>query len=104
MAFARMAAAGWSMAARLDMVLFTVRMNDTANIRRKPALRYMQRITSMPPGIASRKSEPGWPWSPLGRPGGQIRTGGAYDAGIRTVSTTWITPFDWLTFGIVTVA
>src|SRR6185437_10516618 len=25
-----------------------------------------------------------------------------YD-GIRTVSTTWITPFDWLTFGIVTV-
>jgi hypothetical protein len=25
-----------------------------------------------------------------------------YD-GINTVSTTWMTPFDWLTFGIVTV-
>src|SRR5450631_282471 len=28
---------------------------------------------------------------------------GYYDAGIRTVSTTWITPLDWLTFGIVTI-
>src|SRR5436309_10976764 len=26
-----------------------------------------------------------------------------YDAGISTVSTTWITPLDWLTFAIVTV-
>src|SRR3974390_3134670 len=35
-------------------------------------------------------------WEPgAGRPG-------RYE-GIRTVSTTWITPFDWLTFAMVTV-
>src|SRR4051812_4030334 len=28
---------------------------------------------------------------------------GAQEAGISTVSTTWITPLDWLTFEIVTV-
>src|SRR6476620_4130215 len=28
---------------------------------------------------------------------------GPQDAGISTVSTTWITPFDWLTFEIVTI-
>src|ERR1700761_2752776 len=35
-------------------------------------------------------------------PMGTDQARGCYD-GISTVSTTWITPFDWLTFGIVTV-
>src|SRR3954467_2401355 len=37
-------------------------------------------------------------------PPGRGRAGAdCYDAGIRTVSTTWMTPFDWLTFEIVTI-
>src|SRR4051812_15782542 len=40
------------------------------------------------------------PHAPVGT--SQARAG-AQDAGISTVSTTWITPFDWLTFEIVTI-
>jgi hypothetical protein len=34
---------------------------------------------------------------------GPVRRARDQDAGNSTVSTTWITPFDWLTFEIVTV-
>src|ERR1700759_3518214 len=36
-----------------------------------------------------------------GLPGSRSRVW-RYDAGIRTVSITWMTPFDWLTFVMVT--
>ncbi|WP_244581955.1 hypothetical protein, partial [Escherichia coli] len=34
---------------------------------------------------------------------GLSRPAGCQVAGISTVSTTWMTPFDWLTLGIVTI-
>src|SRR5262245_57239578 len=34
---------------------------------------------------------------------GLVRTRVDQDAGSSTVSTTWMTPFDWLTFEIVTI-
>src|SRR5713101_4345694 len=53
--------------------------------------------------VVTKKRAGGCPGSPfrilLGTGSGHAYS---YDAGIRTVSTTWITPFDWLTFGIVT--
>src|ERR1700731_1860992 len=100
-----------SLAARLDIAFpgfFLAVPSQTAdapNIRRARRLRYCHTNDKIDTGRASRsqKSEPG-------RPGSRSRillgtkSGGAwgYD-GIRTVSTTGMTPFDWLTFEIVTI-
>src|SRR5258706_15081158 len=76
------------------------------NIRRNPRLRYSHaRYKAHARRVSrSQKSEPGLPRLAVRI---LLATGSghasSYDAGIRTVSTTWITPFDWLTFGIVTV-
>src|SRR5215218_6867951 len=56
-------------------------------------------------GIAFTKKRAGLPR--LANPHALVGTSqgraGAQDAGISTVSTTWITPLDWLTFEIVTI-
>src|ERR1700750_3043890 len=59
------------------------------------------------PGSASQKSEPGFPGSPA-YPGGDGRGDQdtrlvRQDAGKSTVSTTWMTPFDWCTLEIETI-
>src|SRR6266436_6973920 len=102
MIFAGAATARSSLAARLDISnpgCSTVEI-DTPIIRRNPPLRYCHAgyKTHACRVSRSQKSEPGCPGSPLAHPVGDgIRTRVSYDAGIRTVSTTWITPFDWLT-------
>src|SRR5882757_1748398 len=77
------------------------------NIRSEPDLRYCHACYQFHARSASwsQKSEPGRPGSPpVAHPvRGCWARGLFYDAGISTVSTTWITPFDWLTFEIVTI-
>src|SRR5260370_120238 len=73
-------------------------------IRRNPQLRYCPAGYNTDACRVSRsqKSEPGCPGSPLAHPVGDwIRARVSHDAGIRTVSTTWITPFDWLTLRVL---
>src|ERR1700688_4583921 len=87
-------------AARLDMMFPSLKA-DNPNIRRRPGFRYCQNGSPLPmqrrpasPIWRSKGCEPGFPGS---------REAQSYDAGIRTVSITWITPFDWLTFEIVSM-
>src|SRR6202035_769132 len=109
MTFAVAGTVASSLAARLDIAilsLFPSLEADTPIIRREPGLRYCNRDYQNDAKRASRsqKSEPGCPGSRsrvlLGTRSGQARR---QDAGISTVSTTWITPFDWLTLEIVTI-
>src|SRR6516225_1988338 len=55
----------------------------------------------------SQKSEPGFPArrrvSRWGISVAEIGIRDTYEAGISTVSTTWITPFDWWTLEIDTI-
>src|SRR6266568_4928424 len=75
-------------------------------IRREPGFRYCPDAIGTMHWVyrghkkASRDLPPARRLPILPGPGTEARR---YDAGISTVSTTWITPFDWLTFEIVTI-
>src|SRR5476651_1461443 len=111
MIFAGVDVACSPLAARLDIsvpwsVLAIPLTVDTPFIRPECLLRYCHAGYQVDACRVSRsqKSEPGCPGSRAARPvGGRPGCAWYYDAGIRTVSITWITPFDWLTFAIVTV-
>src|ERR1700688_1050275 len=88
-----------SLAARLDIAipwLFHLWKSVRSNIRRELRLRYCHTDHKIDAGRVwrSQKSEPGCP-GPRSRVlvGTKAGRAGCYD-GIRTVSTTWITPFD----------
>src|ERR1700730_9595394 len=85
-----------SLAARLDMVVPSLENRLLRTIRRELRLRYCHRdagIDTLRP-LRSQNSEPGCPGSPLASPVGDRFRIACQDAGISTVSTTWITPFD----------
>src|SRR5580704_6671365 len=92
-----------SLAVRLDMLVPSLKI-DTPTIRREAGLRYCHKGTRfMPAGpLAVTKKRAGFPRLAAAHPLWGQGYAWCYD-GIRTVSTTWITPLDWLTFGIVTV-
>src|SRR5258706_3112561 len=89
-----------SLAARLDMVVPSL---DTSIrvIRREPLLRYCNKNDQVGARRVrrSQKNEPDCPRSPLpilmGAPSG---CPGGFYAGVRTVSTTWVTPLGSFTF------
>src|ERR1035437_3065056 len=96
-----------SLAARLDIAIPRLfRLSNLVPLLYAGSFGFVTAIAtirSMPAGyrghenasrVAPARDRASW-WGP-----GQDERG-CYD-GIRTVSTTWITPFDWLTFGIVT--
>src|SRR3954470_2742898 len=95
-----------SLAARLDILFLGCSIIEIRYpiIRQALRVRYLNTGYSIDAWTASRsqKSEPDCPGSRPPVLWGQIRRGGSYE-GISTVSTTWMTPFDWLTLGIVTV-
>ena len=89
------ARAGWSVTARLDM---TVPWLDVSIPHYTPItgvfVTRIRAIEFVPPRHRwSQKSEPGCPGSRCASAAGTIQARIDYD-GIRTVSTTWITPFD----------
>src|SRR6267142_1284861 len=108
MIFAGAASVRSSLAARLDMSIpgCSIAEVDIPTIRRELLLRYCNTgYRFMDAGYRGHKKASRD--TPARRSRILLGTGSghasSYDAGIRTVSTTWITPFDWLTFGIVTV-
>src|ERR1700722_15861557 len=100
MTFAGAGAARWALPERLD-ILFPGRFRAGPRyriIRRERGFSYSHAGYPAGPRELSRsqKSEPGCPGSPMRVPRGDDSgvCARAYEAGIRTVSTTWITPLD----------
>ena len=84
-----------SLTVRLDMAGPSFEFDTGLYARNRVSVTALQVINLMPAAHRGHKN------ASRAAPARCLARG--YDAGISTVSTTWMTPFDWLTLEIVTI-